>query len=213
MTTLPATMASLSLAGTGLSALGTLAGGNNAMAAAQGASNEAQYQAAQSRINASSDIASAQRTMFNSQFKTSALISTANARAGASGVDAGSGSAVENQGAIAQRGRYAAALDLWNGQNAAAGDLNKAQADQYQSTLDLIGGKEAQTASMYSALGTLAGGGASAYKIYNPNPAIADASARSSAIAWIACWPVRPMSRRRPMMSMSLGSIVTMSGS
>jgi hypothetical protein len=169
MATIPATMAGLGLAGSGLSAIGTLAGGNNAMAAAQGASQSAQFQAAQSRINASADIASAQRTMFNSQFKTNSLISTATARAGASGVDAGSGSAAENEGQIAQRGRYAAALDLWNGQNAASSDLNKAQADQYQSTLDLIGGKEAQQASMYSALGTIAGGGASAYKLFAPN--------------------------------------------
>jgi hypothetical protein len=160
--------AGLAAAGAGLGAAGTLAGGANAKAAAQGQSQEALYQAAQSRINASSDIASAQRTMFNSQFKTNALISTATARAGASGVDAGTGSSVENVGQIAQKGRYAAALDMWNGQNAASADLNKAQADQYQSTLDLIGGNEAQQASVYSAAGTIAGGAASAYKLYSP---------------------------------------------
>jgi hypothetical protein len=162
--------AGLAAAGAGMGAAGTLAGGANAKAAAQGASQEAQYQAKQSQINASSDIASAQRRMFQTQQKTSLLIGSATARAGASGTDAGSGSDVENTGEIAQRGRYAAALDMWNGQNAASSDLNKAQADQYQSTLDLIGGSAAQQASMYSAAGTLAGGAASAYKIYNPNP-------------------------------------------
>jgi hypothetical protein len=164
-----ATMAGLSLAGSAMGAAGTLAGGANAKAAAQGQSQEALFQAAQSKINAASDVASGQRTMFQSQQKTNLLASTATARAGASGVDAGTGSAVENVGQIAQRGRYAAALDLWNGQNAAAGDLNKAQADQFQSTLDLIDGNAAQQASLYSAAGTIAGGAASAYKIYSPN--------------------------------------------
>jgi hypothetical protein len=160
--------AGLTLAGAGMGAAGTIAGGANAKAAAQGASQEAQFQAAQSRINASSDIASAQRRMFQTQDKTRLLIGSATARAGASGIDAGTGSAVENTGEIAQKGKYASALDLWNGENAASGDLNKAQADQFQSTLDLIGGNAAQTASLYSAAGTIAGGAASAYKLYSP---------------------------------------------
>jgi hypothetical protein len=163
------TMAALSVAGAGLSAYGTIAGGNNAKAAGQGASNEALFQAAQDRANAGADVAASQQRMIQSQQKTNLLISSANARAGAGGVDAGTGSAVEDEGQIAQRGKYASALDLWNGENAATGDLNKAAADQYQSTLDLIGGNEAQTASMYSAAGTIAGGAASAYKIYSPN--------------------------------------------
>ena len=62
--------------------------------------------------------------------------------------------------------QYSAALDLRNGQNAASGELNRAAGLQYQGTLDEIGGKEQQDASYYSAAGTLAGGGASAYKIY-----------------------------------------------
>jgi hypothetical protein len=119
-------------------------------------------------LNASSDIAAAQTRMFQTQQKTNLLIGSATARAGASGVNAGVGSAAENVGEIGQKGRYAAALDLWNGQNAASGELNKAQAQDYQSTLDKIGGDAAKNASVYSALGTLAGGGTSAYKLYNP---------------------------------------------
>jgi hypothetical protein len=161
-----ATMAAVSMAGSAASAAGTLAGGANAAAMGRAKAGEASYEAAQDTANAGADIASSQRRMFDTQLKTNLTSSTATARAAASGIDAGTGSAAENVGEIQQRGRYSAALDLWNGQNAASGELNRAAALQYQGTLDEIGGKEQQDASYYSAAGTLAGGGASAYKIY-----------------------------------------------
>jgi hypothetical protein len=164
------TMAVLSMAGAGASAAGTLAGGASAAAMGRASAGEATFESAQDRMNAASDIAASQRKMIDTQQKTNLLIGSATARAGASGVNAGVGSSVENTGQIAQKGRYAAALDLWNGQNAAAGELDKAQAQTYQSSLDLIGGQEAQKAATYSALGTLAGGGASAYKAFSGNP-------------------------------------------
>jgi hypothetical protein len=168
-------MAGVSAAGAAASAGGTLAGGANAASMGRAQAGEATFEAAQDRMNAASDIAASQRRMIDTQTKTNLLIGSATARAGASGVNAGVGSAAENVGEIGQKGRYAAALDLWNGQNAAAGDLNKAQAQDYQSSLDLIGGQAAQKAATFSALGTLAGGGSSAYKLYNP-PAAAPTS-------------------------------------
>jgi hypothetical protein len=163
-------MAGVALGGAALSAAGTIAGGQNAAAMGRASAGEATYESAQDRENAASDIAAGQRNMINSQQKTNLLIGSATARAGASGVNAGVGSAAENVGEIGQKGRYAAALDLWNGQNAATGELNKAQALDYQSTLDKIGGNAAKNASVYSALGTLAGGGSSAYKLFSQNP-------------------------------------------
>jgi hypothetical protein len=163
-------MGAMALAGAATSAAGTIAGGANSAAMGRAQAGEATFEAAQDRENAASDIAAGQRNMINSQQKTNLLIGSATARAGASGVNAGVGSAAENVGEIGQKGRYAAALDLWNGQNAAAGDLNKAQAQDYQSSLDLIGGQAAQKAATYSALGTLAGGGSSAYKLFSQNP-------------------------------------------
>ena len=164
-------MAAVAMGGAALSAAGTIAGGNNALASGRAQSQEALFQAKQSGLNASSDIAAAQRRSFDATQKTNLLASTATARAGASGVNAGVGSAAENVGEIQQKGRYAAALDLWNGQNAATGELNRAQAATYQSALDLIGGQAAKVGSNYSAAGTIAGGAASAYKLYNPPPA------------------------------------------
>jgi hypothetical protein len=161
-----ATMAAVSMAGSAASAAGTLAGGASAAAMGRAKAGEATFEANQATMNAGGDIAASQRRMFDTQQKTNLLTGTATARAGASGVDPGTGSAAENVGEIQQRGRYSAALDLWNGENAATGELNRAAGLQYQGTLDEIGGKEQQDASYYSAAGTLAGGGASAYKIY-----------------------------------------------
>jgi hypothetical protein len=163
-------MAGVALAGAAASAMGTIAGGANAAAMGKAKAGEATFEANQATMNAGGDIAASQRRMFDTQQKTNLLTGTATARAGASGVDAGVGSAAENVGEIQQRGRYAAALDLWNGENAATGELNRAAGLQYQSTLDEIGGKEQQDASYYSAAGTLAGGGSSAFKLYGENP-------------------------------------------
>jgi len=107
--------------------------------------------------------------MFATQQNTSLLIGTAQARGGASGIDTGTGSAAENQGEIAQKGKYAAALDLWQGQNQATAEMNKAAGLQYSRLVDAMGGNAAATAADYSAVGTLASSGASAYKIYSPN--------------------------------------------
>src|SRR5277367_6783028 len=144
------TMGGVALAGAAASAAGTLAGGANSAAMGRAQAGEATFEAAQDRLNASSDIAAAQRRMIDTQTKTNLMIGTATARAGASGTNAGVGSDAENAGEIGQKGRYAAALDLWNGQNAAAGELDKAQAETYQSALDVIGGNAAKTASLYS---------------------------------------------------------------
>jgi hypothetical protein len=58
-------------------------------------------------------------------------------------------------------------MDLANGQNAAAGDLNKAAAATYTGLMDQQGGQMAQTASEFGAVGTLMGAGGSAYKNFN----------------------------------------------
>jgi hypothetical protein len=144
------TMMAVTMAGAGASAAGTLAGGASAAAMGRASAGEATFEAAQSTTNAASDIAAAQRRMIAQQQSGNLLVGAATARAGASGTDPGLGSTAENVGEIAQKSKIAAALDLWNGQNAAAGELDKAQAQQYQSTLDLIGGQAAQKAATYS---------------------------------------------------------------
>jgi hypothetical protein len=130
--------------GTGISAASTIAGG----AAKQ---QEANYEAAQLRQNSGADVAGAQRQMFDTQQKTRLAVSKATAQAGASGVNAGVGSPAANTAALVRRGTYQSMMDLWNGQNQATADLNKAASVQYSGTI-------AKQASTLSALGTIAGG-------------------------------------------------------
>jgi hypothetical protein len=164
------TMVGLAAAGGGLTAAGTIAGGANAAYMGWAQAAEAGFEANQARLNAGADVAAAQQRMMQTQLKTGLTTSAATARAAGSGLNAGVGSAVENVGEIGARGRYAAALDLWNGQNAAAGDLNKAQALQFQGALDILGGQAQQNASYRTAGGqfasTIASAGSSAYSKY-----------------------------------------------
>lgn len=161
-----AAMAALSLVGGALSAAGTLASGNAAAAMGQAQAQAAQFQRVQDIMNSAADVASGQRKMFETRLRAGLTESRAVAGAAAGGVTTTTGSPLDTQAQIAARGKYAGDLDLWNGQNEATGDLNKAVAADYQSKLDIMGGKMAQEASYLSAAGTLASAGASAYKMY-----------------------------------------------
>lgn len=163
----PVTMTALAVGGGALSAAGTLMGGNAAAAAGRMQQQAAQFQATQDRMNSAADIAAGQRKMFETQLNAKLTASRAVAGAAAGGVTTTTGSPLDTQAQIESRGHYAAALDLWNGQNAATGDLNKAAAADYSGLVAAQSGEMQQEASEFSAAGTLASSGASAYKIYN----------------------------------------------
>jgi hypothetical protein len=158
--------AGMMAAGAGLSATGTLAGGANAATTGRMQQQAQQFQATQDTMNSAADIAGAQRQAIDTSNKANLTRSSAVAGAAAGGVVTTSGSAVTNQAQITARGSYASALDLWNGQNAASSDLNKAAAAQYQGTMDLMGGQMQQEASEFAAAGTLAGAGGTAFKLF-----------------------------------------------
>jgi hypothetical protein len=166
--TAAATGGSMALSGfgTAISAASTLAGGDYAVTAAQMKQQAANYQAAQLQQNAGGEIAAAQRQAFDVNQKTNLLRSSAVANAAASGINAGAGSAVTNQSGIVQRGQYLSNMDLWGGENRATGLMNQAQGLQYTGAMDALAGEEAQRAADASALGTLAGGGASLLRMY-----------------------------------------------
>jgi hypothetical protein len=157
--------------GGGLTAASAIAGGRNAAAMGRAQAGEASFEATQAKFNAGADIAASQRRAFETNNNTNLLISRARASGGAGGINLGAGSAVENQGEIGQRGRYSSALDLWNGENQASAELNKAAGLDYTGLVDVIGGKMAQQGADLSAGGqlmtTLAGAGSSAYQMYN----------------------------------------------
>jgi hypothetical protein len=145
----PATM--LMAGSMGASALGTIAGAKGQQLAGAAANQSAQFSAAQRLQNAGQSIASSQRTMLDTQQRSRLLQSTAIARAGGSGVNAGVGSPVEDVGAIAKRGSYSAAMDLFRGMSNASGLENQAAGD-------IFSGQAAVKGSQLSAAGTIAGG-------------------------------------------------------
>lgn len=157
----PGTMALGSMAASAVgglvSASGTLAGGSYAAQAGQMQQTAANYQAAQLESNATQAVASAQRQAIDTQLKTNLAISSSTANAAANGVNAGTGSAATNVGNLAARGKYQAAMDLFNGESTATGLRNQAQGVRYTGQMEEIGGQEQQSASKLAALGTLAG--------------------------------------------------------
>lgn len=164
----PFTAGALVLSGVGaaVSAAGTIAGGQNAADLGRMQQNQDNYQAAQIRENASSEIGAAQRTMLDDQQKTRLTEGKITAMAAGSGFTAGTGSPGAIAGEVARRGSYQAAMDLFNGENASTGDLNKAAGIEYSGDIAAAGGQMQQTASEYSAVGNLASAGGNMFKTY-----------------------------------------------
>jgi hypothetical protein len=156
----------LALAGGGISALGTLAGGQNAATLGKMRQAASEFTATQDTMNAPAAIAGAQRRAIDIGQRTNLAASSSRAIAASGGVTAGTGSAATNEAQITARGRYASALALFQGQNEATADLNKATAAHYQGALDLAGGEMAKTGSEFAAAGTIANAGASAFRMY-----------------------------------------------
>lgn len=156
----------LSGIGAGVSAAGTLAGGANAAMLGQSQQNEANYQAAQLRENASSEIGAAQRTMLDTQQKARLAQGKLTADAAGSGFVASTGSPEAISESIARRGSYEAAMNLFQGENASTGDLNRAQGIEMGGDIAAEGGQMQQEGADFSAIGNLATAGGSMFKTY-----------------------------------------------
>lgn len=156
----------LSGIGAAVSTVGTIAGGANAATLGKSQQNAANYQAAQLRENASGEIAAAQRTMFDTQQKTRLAQSKLTATAAGSGFTASVGSPAAISESIARRGSYEAAMNLFQGQNASTGDLNRATGMEMSGEIAKEGGEMQRTGSYYAAAGNLATAGGSMFKTY-----------------------------------------------
>lgn len=169
-----ATAIGLTVAGGATGALGTLAGGSAAKQAGLMQQQADEFRAKQAEQNASLAIAGGQVKAADTTLKANAAESTSTARAAASGVDAGSGSAATNVGEIAKRGSYQALMDLHAGQVQATGFENEAQGVRYGGDLSELEGEEKQKASYLAAGGqalSTAGSGFSTYgKLTYPTP-------------------------------------------
>jgi len=153
------TGASMAAAGVGgtLSAISTIAGGNAAAEGGKLQRRAADAEAAQIDANSAQAIASAQRKKFDTEERTRLAVSTARARGAASGVDTGVGSAAATQGELAKRGSLNAAIDMFNGESAATGLRNQAEAVRFGGKVAELEGKMKRDASYLSAAGTIAG--------------------------------------------------------
>jgi len=143
----------------GATAIGTIAGAGGALMGGSAANQAAQFQAAQLEQNAGQAVASSQRAMIDTQQKSRLLQSKATANAAAGGANAGVGSPATDVGAIAKRGSYNAALDLFKGESTSTGLQNQAAGVLYS-------GQAAQDASYLSAFGTIAAGAGSMFSQY-----------------------------------------------
>lgn len=150
-------MVAATVAGGAIQGMSTLAGGKMAAQAGQMQQSEANYQATQIQQNASQALAGAQRQALDTQQRTNLAISTATARAGASGAAPDVGSAVANTGQLAKRGSYQALMDMFNGQSKATGLENEASGIRYTGSIDELEGEEKEKASYLAAGGEFAG--------------------------------------------------------
>lgn len=146
----------MTAAGGAMGGASTLAGGSFAKTAGYMQKQAADYQATQIEQNATQAIASGQRQMMDTQLKTNMAVSTSRANAAASGGAADTGSAVENEGQIAQRGGYQALMDMFNGQSTATGLENQAKGVRYSGELAKMEGEAKQKASYLAAAGQIA---------------------------------------------------------
>ncbi|MCK1501504.1 hypothetical protein [Bradyrhizobium sp. 188] len=165
ITLMGASMAMTAIGG-GISAAGTLASGSAAETAGQMKQAAAYRQAEQETWNAAGELGASQRKMLDTRLKTNLTESTLAARGAASGFDASKGSMLTGAGDIAQRGEFQALMDVFNGENARTGMLNKADAIRAGGDADAWAGEATKDASYLSAAGTIAGSAGSMMKTY-----------------------------------------------
>lgn len=139
--------APLMVAGTLVSAFGSMNAGKSQQQAADYSAAVAQQDAEEATAAGTSNVAQTYR-------KTQLALESNTARAAASGVNPGFGSPVTNAGNIAKWGTYNQLMDMYNAKSQAQGLNTQAQADIY-------GGQQAADAGMWNAAGSIIGGATS----------------------------------------------------
>ena len=150
------TAMALTAVGTGISAAGTIAAGQNAQQ--MGIFQQKEY--AEQAMN---DVATSQRKMLDQQRQGKMVQSQLVARAAGAGLNPSVGSVVGLSSQIAGRSTYNALMDLSQGRNAAAGLTNMGSAARYQGDL-------ANSLAPMEAFGTIASGAGSMFMTAAKNP-------------------------------------------
>jgi hypothetical protein len=158
----------LTAVGAGVSAAGTIAGGNAAKQAGQAQQQGLDFKAASDQIAAGESRAAGERSAQDTNRKTGLLESTLQARGGGTGFSGTSGSMVSTAGDIAGRGAYEGLMGLYRGENNARGLQDDATGATMAGDAALAEGKAKQKASYLSAAGTIIGSAGSMFKTYSP---------------------------------------------
>lgn len=143
----------LSVAGTGLSAASTIAGG-------KAAESDAKFRAAQLRQQGLESRAAGQRKAFEQRREGNLLMSRLQARAAASGGGADDPTVIKLGEDIAARSEYGALSEMFTGENRARGYEDSAAAA-------LVSGKAAKQGSYLKAGGTILSGAGSMFSKFN----------------------------------------------
>jgi hypothetical protein len=160
----------LGLLGTAVSAIGTIAGGAAANNAAQAQANMAEFRAKQEENAAAESRASAQRQAAEHRHAGRIAQSQLQARAAADGGSATDPTVLGLDQGIAGRSEYGALMEDYKGENRARGFEDQATLDRMQADALRAQGKAQQTASYFSAGGSLLSGIGSAYSVFKGAP-------------------------------------------
>lgn len=165
-----ATMAALTVVGGGISAAGTIMGGNAAADAGKSARDSQYFKATQEEMAAQESRASSQRDALEKGRETTLLQSKLQARAAASGGGADDPGVITLAEGIAGRGEYEALTDMYKGENRARGLEDSAMGSRMTGDAALAEGEAKKSASRWSAAGTIIGSAGSAFSTYNKLP-------------------------------------------
>jgi hypothetical protein len=153
-------------AGTITSVLGQLQSGDAAAAAGASEQQASNYRAAVLRQQATATRGQSSAEASDTALRTQYVLSSARARAGASGAGATDPSVVNTEGLIAGRGEYNVLSQLFSGEEKARGLENQASLDVFTGQQQRIAGQVSQSSYNTRAISTALQGGSSLFAKY-----------------------------------------------
>lgn len=157
-----ATLLAVSIAGTAMTAMGTIAQGNAAKSQGQAAQMAADFEAKQREVVAGQERAAAQRNYLTEKKQADLVSSRALAVSAASGGGVMDPTVVNLLGDIESEGHYRALMELYGGEERARGQEHAAATRRYEGDMAYAAGKAAQKNSRFQAAGQMLSGIASA---------------------------------------------------
>ena len=158
------------LAGSAVSAMGTIAGGRAAQQAGQAQQQSLEFRAKQEEMAAQESRASQQKVALERRREGTLLQSKLQARAAASGGGASDPTVVNLAEDIAGRTEYAALTEMYKGENRARGLEDQAIGSRMTGAAALAEGNMKRKAANLSAIGTIIGGAGSMFRTASGAP-------------------------------------------